>query len=81
MRRDSGGRESGGVDVDGGAPVRALYKPWGEERYSSGSLPTSFKFTGQREEAALGLYFFNARWYDPSRKLFALVQHFVHSIP
>ncbi|WP_231852923.1 MULTISPECIES: RHS repeat-associated core domain-containing protein [Caldilinea] len=22
--------------------------------------------TGQREEAALGLYFYNARWYDPA---------------
>lgn len=23
-------------------------------------------FTGQREEASLGLYFYNARWYDPT---------------
>ncbi|MEJ5293599.1 MAG: RHS repeat-associated core domain-containing protein, partial [Candidatus Methanosuratincola sp.] len=25
-----------------------------------------YRFTGQREEAALGLYFYNARWYDPA---------------
>jgi len=24
-----------------------------------------YRFTGQREEAALGLYDYNARWYDP----------------
>jgi RHS repeat-associated protein len=29
-------------------------------------MPTSYRFTGQREEAALGLYFYNARWYDPA---------------
>jgi RHS repeat-associated protein len=43
-----------------------LYKPWGEGRYTSGTLPTTYKFTGQREEASLGLYFYNARYYDPA---------------
>ena len=41
------------------------YMPWGENRHTSGSLPTKRKFTGQIEESALGLYFYNARWYDP----------------
>ena len=53
------------------------YTPWGETRYSSQSgmiippgsqnrTPTSFRFTGQRsEEDAIGLYYYNARWYDP----------------
>lgn len=27
---------------------------------------TSYKFTGQREEASLGLYYYGARWYDPA---------------
>jgi RHS repeat-associated protein len=35
-------------------------------RFTSGTTPTSYRFTGQREEAALGLYFYNARWYDPA---------------
>ena len=30
-----------------------------------GLLGTDYKFTGQREEASLGLYFFVARWFDP----------------
>jgi len=49
-----------------------LYKPWGEKRYPTGAptLPTTFRFTGQRSETGLGpsggegLYFYNSRWYD-----------------
>ena len=39
-------------------------KPFGEDRYTSGSAPTSFRFTGQRLENGLELYFYGARWYD-----------------
>ena len=50
------------------------YYPWGTERYTSGttltafgaSTPTTYKFTGQRYESSIGLYFYNSRWYDPS---------------
>jgi RHS repeat-associated protein len=42
------------------------YYPWGTERYTSGGTPTSFQFTGRREESGLGLYFNNSRFYDPS---------------
>jgi len=41
------------------------YKAWGETRYTWGTTPTTVRFTGQREESAIGLYFYNARWYDP----------------
>jgi RHS repeat-associated protein len=42
------------------------YYAWGEKRYSIGvsPLPTTFRFTGQREAESLGLYFYGARWYD-----------------
>ncbi|MEZ4864100.1 MAG: RHS repeat-associated core domain-containing protein [Caldilineaceae bacterium] len=40
------------------------YYAWGKDRYTSGTTPTSYKFTGQREEASLGLYYYGARWYD-----------------
>ncbi len=33
---------------------------------SQGNAYTSYQFTSQRNETALGLYFYNARWYDPS---------------
>ena len=50
------------------------YYPWGTERYTSGttltafgaSTPTTYKFTGQRHESSIGLYFYNARW-SPGR--------------
>jgi len=42
------------------------YKPWGENRYNNGTTPTTYRFTGQRREGELGLYFYNARWYDPA---------------
>ena len=34
--------------------------------YSSGTLPTDRRFTGQRWEQGLGLYDYNARWYHPA---------------
>jgi RHS repeat-associated protein len=42
------------------------YKAWGEERYASGTTPTTYRFTGQRAESLLGLSFYGARWYDSS---------------
>jgi len=42
------------------------YYPWGKDRFTSGQTLTSYKFTGQREEAGLGLYYYGARWYDPA---------------
>jgi RHS repeat-associated protein len=43
------------------------YKPWGEVRYTSGTMPTDYTYTGQRSEMdSLGLMFYNARWYDPA---------------
>ena len=42
------------------------YKPWGETRYTWGTTYTDRHFTGQLDETtAIGLYFFNARFYDP----------------
>jgi len=49
----------------------SLYKAWGETRYTLGSIPTNYKYTGQREESSFGLYFYNARWYDPAVGRFA----------
>lgn len=40
------------------------YRAWGENRYSWGTTPTTYHFTGQREESTIGLYFYSARWYD-----------------
>ncbi|HOT93452.1 MAG TPA: RHS repeat-associated core domain-containing protein [Anaerolineae bacterium] len=42
------------------------YHPWGGTHFTSGATPTTRRFTGQIEDAAIGLYFYNARSYDPS---------------
>jgi RHS repeat-associated protein len=40
------------------------YRPFGETL--SGSVPTDKLFTGQRLDDVTGLYFYNARYYDPT---------------
>jgi RHS repeat-associated protein len=60
------GSSSVTTDANGVKTAAALYKAFGETRFSAGNLGTDYKFTGQREEASLGIYFFNARWFDPS---------------
>ena len=35
--------------------------PWGEQRCASGTTPTIYRFTGQRQESSLGVYFYGAR--------------------
>ncbi|MHC1730421.1 MAG: RHS repeat-associated core domain-containing protein [Bacteroidales bacterium] len=49
----------------GGSESEQRYTAWGSSRYASGSTPTKEKYTGQLE-AETGLYFYNARWYDPA---------------
>ncbi|MHB1356509.1 MAG: RHS repeat-associated core domain-containing protein [Anaerolineae bacterium] len=42
------------------------YTPWGTARDASQQAAVPYRYTGQREEAALGLYDYGARWYDPA---------------
>ncbi len=44
---------------------------------SQGNAYTSCQFTSQRDETALGLYFYNARWYDPALGRFTRADTFV----
>ena len=55
------------ANSSGGLYAELRYKPWGEQRYWNGvATPTTFRFTGQREEVGLGsLYFYGARMYSP----------------
>jgi len=53
------------ADGNGARTAELWYKPWGEYRGTPyGTTPTSYRFTGQREDASIGLYFYNARYYD-----------------
>jgi RHS repeat-associated protein len=42
-----------------------LYGPYGSNRYSTGTLPTSIGFTGQYSDSVSGLDYYIARYYDP----------------
>jgi RHS repeat-associated protein len=46
--------------------ARVLYYPYGETRYTEGTLTTDYGYTGQRHEAGLGLMDYGARYYDPA---------------
>jgi RHS repeat-associated protein len=57
------------ADSSGNRTGELRYKGWGEIRFTYGTTPTSYHFTGQRQESSLGgsdgLYYYNARYYDP----------------
>jgi RHS repeat-associated protein len=42
-----------------------LFAPYGSARYSSGTMPTDYGFTGQHADSMTGLDYYNARYYDP----------------
>jgi RHS repeat-associated protein len=41
------------------------YTAFGTIRYQNGVTPTDYRYTGQLQQAVIGLYYYNARWYDP----------------
>jgi len=52
--------------VETGTVTRIGYKPWGQTRYTTGEISTPYQYTGQRHMAGIGLYYYHARWYDPT---------------
>jgi RHS repeat-associated protein len=52
------------INTDGSEYSDMSYLAWGSDRLTPPAIGTSFKYTGQRQAEA-GLYFYNARWYDP----------------
>ena len=54
------------ANSSGGKTGELRYYAWGGTRYEWGSQPTAYRYTGQRLEAAIGLYYYRARWYDPA---------------
>jgi len=60
---------------DGTLHSEVRYGPWGTDRYVSGETPTTMRYTGQRQEVGIGLYYYNARWYDPQLGRFVQVDY------
>jgi RHS repeat-associated protein len=60
------------TDAAGNKVSEIRYKAWGTVRYATENVPTKYQYTGQFSyEAEFGLYFYNARWYDPVLSRFA----------
>jgi RHS repeat-associated protein len=59
------------VDTNNDKLAEIRYAPWGTTRYTWGTTPTDYRFTGQREEYGIGLYFYQARFYDAALGRFA----------
>ncbi len=51
------------------------YGPYGNQRYTQGSLGTDKGYTGQFHDAATGLDYYNARYYDPVMGAFLSPDH------
>jgi RHS repeat-associated protein len=54
------------ADASGGLLSSMRYTAFGEIRAASGSTSTDYRYTGQRSEAEIGLYYYVARFYDPA---------------
>jgi RHS repeat-associated protein len=72
---DQLGSTSVAANYNGTLYTRQGYKAWGEQRFIHGisPLPTTFRYTGQREDsyitdglAGQGLYWMRSRLYDPA---------------
>lgn len=60
------------LDASGNVAAAQLYAPYGTVRYSTGTMPGSYGFTGQRSDAAVtGLDYYGARYYDPAAGQFS----------
>jgi RHS repeat-associated protein len=62
--QDHLGSTNGTADSTGAATSTIRYFSFGGTRTSTGTMPTDKKFTGQRLDST-GLYYYNARYYDP----------------
>jgi RHS repeat-associated protein len=69
------------TDTSGNKVGEIRYTPWGETRFEGSNIPSNYKYTGQREEAGIGLYYFNARWYDAQLGRFAQADPIISSGP
>ena len=62
---DSLGSSTVALKDDGTTQAAQLFAPYGAVRHSSGTMPTTYNFTGQRLDSETGLLYYNFRYYDP----------------
>lgn len=64
LASDALGSANVALNSSGGLTAAVLYSPYGQVRYSDGTMPGSFGFTGQRQDSLTGLDYYGARYYD-----------------
>ena len=75
LHSDHLGSTSLTTDSGGNVVARQNYYPYGQIRPGgTGTMPTDIAFTGQRNDASTGLYFFNARYYSSTQSFRAQMQ-------
>ncbi len=48
-----------------GTPIQTMtYQPFGQIQAATGASPITMKYTGQEDDSDIGLYYYNARYYD-----------------
>ncbi|MBI4356236.1 MAG: RHS domain-containing protein [Candidatus Omnitrophica bacterium] len=67
------------TDEQGQVVQEVQYKPYGEVYAQAGAVNLPHKFTGQRHDASTGLYYYNARYYDPQLGRFTQPDAFVQA--
>jgi RHS repeat-associated protein len=65
LHGDHLGSTSVASNASGALVSRQTYYAFGAVRTTEGTLPTDYTFTGQKNDAASALMFYNARYYDP----------------
>lgn len=64
--KDHLGSSSAITNENGAVVEKFTYRPFGDQRAHSGDLTTDYKFTDQEFDAETGLYYYGARYYDPT---------------
>ncbi|MBE2197139.1 MAG: RHS repeat-associated core domain-containing protein, partial [Anaerolinea sp.] len=54
----------------GDLQTTTTYEPYGKLLVQTGTSGTTYGFTGEQEDAATGLVYLRARYYNPSLKVF-----------
>ncbi len=54
------------TNAQGAAEEHNSYRPYGQLHTHTGTADVAYKYTGQERDPSTGLYFYNARYYDPA---------------
>ena len=53
------------TDANGTVEQDVAYYPYGDTRNNTGTADVAYKYTGKEQDGSTGLYFYEARYYDP----------------